>query len=155
MRAELEARRWWGWACEEWKVSLFVVPFVMHHGLFTVRMERSCRPGHLSSREEPEHLLWNWGCFWISQGDLVTKNVFIYKHVRKLELRGGGLGLQRKGNPGAQTSSWLRFHSLVPFNSFSQHMQFTLWYPAHVGFGWDYSPEFRIYDRANRHRREV
>lgn len=72
-----------------------------------------------------------------------------------LELTGRGLGLQRRGNPGAQTPSWPRFHSLAPFNSSLQHMQFTLWYPAHVDFGSASSPEFRIYGRANRHLREV
>lgn len=64
---------------------------------------------------------------------------------------GWGLVFQRGGNPGAQTWSWPCFHSLLSFTSLSQHTQFTLWYPAHVDFGWGYPPELRIYDRANRH----
>lgn len=80
-----------------------------------------------------------------------SQSCFYLWACQKVRIEGRGLGLQRRGNPGAQAWSWPCFHSLVPVNSFSQHMQFTLWYPAHVGFGCDYPLEFRIYDGANRH----
>lgn len=70
---------------------------------------------------------------------------------QKVRGEGWDLVFQRGGNPGAQTWSWPCFHSLLSFTSLSQHTQFTLWYPAHVDFGWGYPPELRIYDRANRH----
>lgn len=50
---------------------------------------------------------------------------------------------------GCSQQCWARCHLLVPFNNFSQHMQFTLRYPAHVGFGWEYPPELGIYGHAN------
>lgn len=86
----------------------------------------------------------------ISRGSGSQKCFYLWA-CQKVRIEGQGLGVQWTGNPGAQAWSWPCFHSLASFNSFSQHMQFTLWYPAHVDFGGDNPPEFRIYNRANRH----
>lgn len=65
MRAVPEERRQWGRACKAQKYSLFVVHTVCSQSGW--RMATSL--AILYSWAEPELLLWNGGCIWVSQGD--------------------------------------------------------------------------------------